>query len=487
MRRLPLLMVATLAAWLAVAASGPPSAESAHDFSSVTTMIQAEVTAGNFPGASMLIVKDRQPIYEQHFGTFGPGTQIPIASASKWMSGAVIMSLVDDGAISLDDTVAEYLPGWTGQKGSITIRQLFSHTSGLPPDHACLGMTGMTLEQCVDQIAQLDPLAPPGTMFWYGGASMQVAGRIAEVASGKTWAQLFADQVKTPLGMNSTFYWPIANPQIGGGVLTTMGDYAKMLQVMHQGGVSGADQILSGASVAAMEADQTGGVPIWYSPHFDDTRYGVGVWRDIVGAGGQAVQVSSQGKFAMSPWLDRERRYYAIFFVQDDFVGLYSFVHGLQAEVRGIIDAYDSDGDGQGDGVDPDDDNDGQADASDGCAVTATTWTTPAGDLDCDGFPNTTTAPSRGAEAIVGTDAVRDCPATTTANDEAVDAWPPDVNDSQAANLSDVIAFGPWFNQVGPNPPNLLYNKRFDLNASGAVDLSDVVLFGPFFNRVCVP
>jgi hypothetical protein len=234
-----------------------------------------------------------------------------------------------------------------------------------------------------------------------------------------------------------------------------------------------------------MEADQTAGVPIWYSPHFDDTRYGIGVWRDIVGPGGETVQVSSQGKFAMSPWLDRERRYYAIFFVQDDFLELYSFVEGLQAEVRGIIDAYDTNGDGQGDGADPDDDGDGQADAADGCASTATTWTTPSGDLDCDGFPNTVTAQGRGAETIVGTDAVMGCPLTTALNDEDLDAWPPDVNDSRAANLSDVVAFGAWFNQVGPNPPNNLYNKRFDLNASNGVNLSDIVVSGPFFNQSC--
>jgi hypothetical protein len=47
--------------------------------------------------------------------------------------------------------------------------------------------------------------------------------------------------------------------------------------------------------------------------------------------------------------------------------------------------------------------------------------------------------------------------------------------------------FGPWFNQAGPNPPNSLYNRRFDLNASGSVNLSDVVLLGPYFNTTCSP
>jgi len=484
MRRVAAFLVVVVLALAVTPSSSPKSADAAHDFSSIGAMVQAEVDGGNFPGASMLVVKDGQPVYEQHFGTFGPTTQIPIASASKWVSGAVIMSLVDDGLISLDDTVAEWLPGWTGQKGSITVRQLFSHTSGLPADHSCLGQSGITLAQCVDQIATLNLLAPPGTMFWYGGTSMQVAGRIAEVASGKTWAQLFADQIGTPLGMSSTFYWPILNPQIGGGVLSTVSDYGKLLQAMQQDGIFGSQQVLSATSVEAMEEDQTGGVPIWYSPHFDDTRYGVGVWRDIVGPGGEAVQVSSQGKFAMSPWLDRERRYYAIFFVQDDFLELYSFVEGLQAEVRGIIDGHDTDGDGQADGIDLDDDGDAQADGVDGCASTPTSWTTPSGDLDCDGFPSTVTASGRGAETVVGSDAVEACPATVTPNDEVVDAWPPDLNDTQGANLSDVSLMGSAYNKSAGRPG---YDVRKDLNANNVVNLSDISSMSPFYNKACSP
>jgi hypothetical protein len=58
------------------------------------------------------------------------------------------------------------------------------------------------------------------------------------------------------------------------------------------------------------------------------------------------------------------------------------------------------------------------------------------------------------------------------------------MNNSGRSNLSDVVLFGPTFNQMGPNPP---YNARFDLNASGGVNLSDVVAIGPFFNRSCAP
>ncbi|MEO7665779.1 MAG: hypothetical protein ABIU97_01945, partial [Dehalococcoidia bacterium] len=148
--------------------------------------------------------------------------------------------------------------------------------------------------------------------------------------------------------------------------------------------------------------------------------------------------------------------------------------------------------------ITPDTDGDGLIDTSDNCPAwpnsgqgLPNTWTVPAGDSDCDGFPDTVTSGSRGRENFMGTDAVDWCADTTIFNDEEgpsagepLSPWPPDVNDNRQANLSDIVAYGPVFNTTGPNPP---YKARFDLNASNAVNLSDIVAFGPFFNKTCVP
>jgi hypothetical protein len=130
-------------------------------------------------------------------------------------------------------------------------------------------------------------------------------------------------------------------------------------------------------------------------------------------------------------------------------------------------------------------DADGLANTADNCpswpnpGQGVPAWSVPAGDGDCDGFPDTITVAGRGNEAFIGTDVADQCP-----ENSADHAWPPDVNNSGTTNLSDVVAFGPTFNKVGPNPP---YNKRVDLNASGGVNLSDIVAVGPFFNRSCTP
>ncbi len=127
-------------------------------------------------------------------------------------------------------------------------------------------------------------------------------------------------------------------------------------------------------------------------------------------------------------------------------------------------------------------DGDGVCTPMDNCPAFATSWSVPSADSDCDGFPDATTVGPRGLESFIGTDSSDRCP-----DNSADSAWPPDVDNSGGVGLQDVILFGSWFNQIGPNPPNLLYNARFDLNASGGVTLADIVVMGPFFNKNCTP
>jgi CubicO group peptidase (beta-lactamase class C family) len=358
---LPLVAVLGLAALPGPAAQQASGAGPGYDFAPVTTLVQDAVTTRPLAGASLLLFKDGEPIYEQYFGTYSTNTWVPIASATKWISASVFMTLVDDGTVGLDDPVSMYLPNWTGQMGTITMRQLWSFTSGLPGDHACLGDQTMTIDQCVEQIRQGGLIAAPGTQFYYGGASMQVAGRVAEVATGLPWVTLYFNRIKTPLGMASSGFGLVPNPIIGGGAVATLGDYAKLLQMHLERGSYGGQRVLSPGAVIEMQKDQTFGVPIAYTPHPDSRRYGLGIWRDIV-SGPAAVQLSSQGLFGFSPWLDNDRGYFGVFLVEDNYVDVYVLVAQIQALVRGVLDTYDTDADGQPDSTDTDDDADGYSD-----------------------------------------------------------------------------------------------------------------------------
>ncbi len=140
-----------------------------------------------------------------------------------------------------------------------------------------------------------------------------------------------------------------------------------------------------------------------------------------------------------------------------------------------------------------DNDGDGLRNSADNCpnwanpTQTLPTWSVPAGDPDCDGFPDTVTTAGRGRENFMETDAADGCADTTAPNDETapgVSPWPPDFNDTRTTNLSDISLMSPSYNkslgQAG-------YNPRVDVNASSVVNLSDVSLMSPFYNRTCTP
>ncbi len=130
----------------------------------------------------------------------------------------------------------------------------------------------------------------------------------------------------------------------------------------------------------------------------------------------------------------------------------------------------------------PDLDADGVSDAGDNCPAwpnpgqASLPWPVPVGDADCDGFTAT-------IEAFVGTDAAKHCSNTSATNDESMDAWPTDFNDSRFTTLADVNMMSGSYNKLKVNSDG--YNGRFDLNASDSVTLSDVALIAPFYNKSC--
>jgi serine-type D-Ala-D-Ala carboxypeptidase/endopeptidase len=338
-----------LALGLLPAAAAAQTTDCAYDFAPVTAAVEETVKAAALNGAGLLLVKDGRVVYERYFASYSAGTVVPIASASKWFMAAVVMSLVDEGKLKLDDPVSKFLPSFTGQKGTMTVRQLISHTSGLPGGSAlgdgtpCLNNRFTTLDSCVAEIAQLDLIGPPGGQFAYGGNSMQVAGRVAEVAGGKPWEQLFQERVAGPLKMTGSTFGASPNPLVAGGARSRLQDYGNFLRMILDEGVFEGRRVLSASAVREMQRDQTFGAPILESPHTrygnGHLRYGLGEWRDINDAQGNAVQVSSQGAFGFSPWVDRQRNLLGVFLVQDALFSVYFRVADIQQKARAAVDA----------------------------------------------------------------------------------------------------------------------------------------------------
>lgn len=325
--------------------SFPPQTNCIYDFSAVTQAFTNTLAQNGIANGSLLVLKDGQKLHEQFAGIYQPNTLRVIASASKWLSAVVIMSLVDDGVLSLDDQVSKFFPQYyTGQKGTITIRQMFSHTSGLPGDETSDALTSdtITLQQAAQIISTNDLIAAPGTVFCYGGLSMQLAGACAEVASGQSWSNLFYLRLKQPLGLTATTYGNTPNPRIAGGISSTLYEYATVLQMLLQHGVWGTNRVLSSNAVYVMQQDQTAGAFIQCSPYtkygYGDTRYGIGEWREELRPDGSAYQIGSGGAFGFAPWIDLDRNVAGVFMVVNLMENVFPGVQQIKAAVRTAVD-----------------------------------------------------------------------------------------------------------------------------------------------------
>ncbi len=299
-------------------------------------------------GFEVAIVQNGKEIYWKQFGPWPKDNQAKIASATKWFSGAVIMSLVDDGILSLDDRASKYLPYMSGEKAEITIRQLMAHTAGFPGEFPladpCLGDASDTLDRCAQALARVPLQAPPGTAFIYAGADMQIAGRVAEVASGKDWSTLFRERIAEPLGMTATDYeyeGPTRNPRISGGARSTVSDYMKFLTMIRQRGIYNGRRILSSRAIDVMLSDQTGGVPIVESPfQRQDTveyRYGIGNWVENPDQFGRTLENSSIGLAGWTPLIDAGRNLQLIVGMQNALRPFQPFYPGLKEVLKAVI------------------------------------------------------------------------------------------------------------------------------------------------------
>ena len=158
-----------------------------------------------------------------------------IASMSKAITASAVLMLVDEGKINLDDPVEKYLPEFKGQmvaiaadssagvasapvrlvaaRHPITIREILSHTSGLPfsskAEPAALDL--LPLKTAVASYAA-EPLASqPGTKYSYSNEGINTAGRIVEVVSGIPFEKFLQERLFNPLGMKDTTFWPTSD------------------------------------------------------------------------------------------------------------------------------------------------------------------------------------------------------------------------------------------------------------------------------------
>jgi CubicO group peptidase (beta-lactamase class C family) len=180
----------------------------------VDTIVTDTLAKTGVPSASIAIVRDGRIVYAKAYGKQSETIATPsadrpyqIASISKQFTAAALLLLEDEGKLSLDDTVAKWLPGITdGDK--ISIRQLLSHTSGLqdywPQDYSFAAMAKpITPQGIVDRWAKKPLDFAPGAQWQYSNTGYVVAGLIVEKAAGKSLLAYLQDKIFKPLGIKA--------------------------------------------------------------------------------------------------------------------------------------------------------------------------------------------------------------------------------------------------------------------------------------------
>ena len=336
-------------------AADPPAP--AANWSRIDAAVRRSIEAGEIPGAVVLIGHDGKVVYRKAFGNrslrprqgMTTDTVFDLASLTKVVATTPsIMQLLEQGRFRLNDPVAKYLPGFAQNgKDEITIRQLLTHFSGLPPDipqkPAWSGY-----ETGVAKAFAVSPAFPAGSHFEYSDINFVVLAELVRKLSGERIDRYALEHVWKPLGMDHTRYLPpaswlskIAPTGVDGrgrslrgvvndptassmdgvtgdaGSFSTADDLAKYAQALLNGGVGeNGHRILSPQSVVKMTTPQS-------PPNIPDVR-GLGWDLDTPFSSnrGGFLPIGSYGHTGFtgtSLWIDPSSNTYVIILANDTY------------------------------------------------------------------------------------------------------------------------------------------------------------------------
>ncbi len=272
----------------------------------------------------MLIYKDGKIIYKKETDDFKANSPEAVASCSKWLTAALVMTFVDQGKITLDDKVSTYLPIFAKYgKSYITIRNCLSHQTGIKQDHVNLlsiidRKKFASLEEEVNDFASKKEIDfNPGTGFYYGGTGLNIAARVLEVITKKSFDQLVNERILRPLAMRNTSFFSDKAINPSGGAVSAAIDYLNFLSMILNKGMYNGKRILSEKSIEEMQKPTVINVPFKYVPKVaEGYNYGLGEWIQEADENGKSIVLSCPGLFGTWPWIDNCRGYACIIFTK---------------------------------------------------------------------------------------------------------------------------------------------------------------------------
>jgi CubicO group peptidase (beta-lactamase class C family) len=253
---------------------------------------------------------------EKEIGDFNARSEAPAGVASQWLVAATVMAYVDDGKISLDDKVSKYLPIFAKyMKTYITIRNCLSYTTGIRADPpGALKVLQKSkypdLETEVDAFASKREIETnPGTEIFYSQIGPDIAARVLEVVTKKTFDRCVSDKILRPCKMRGTRFTNDNGlvTDAADGATTTANDFINFLAMLLNKGTFDGKRVLSEKSVAEMETIQFPTLPVKYMPkEASGMKNGFGCWIENGGL------ISSLNIDGFWPYIDRCRNYAAL-------------------------------------------------------------------------------------------------------------------------------------------------------------------------------
>ena len=286
------------------------------------SLMTAMVADGELAGAVTLVARHGKIVHFETAGKQDRAQDAPMAkdaifriySMTKPIAGTALMTFYDEGAFTLDDPVAKFIPefkdlqvavgeGPDGQPTladadhDMTIRELVSHTGGLTYgffsrsqvdtlyQQADVLDRDSTLQQMVGKLGAIPLRQQPGSA-WHYSVSVDVQGYLVEVLAGEPFDKVLKDRIFDPLGMPDTAFWAppekaarlaalyrqtpggelvpqaseyLTKPTLlsgGGGLVSTAMDYARFCQMLLNGGELDGVRILKPETVALMHTSQ---------------------------------------------------------------------------------------------------------------------------------------------------------------------------------------------------------------------------------------
>jgi CubicO group peptidase (beta-lactamase class C family) len=348
-------------------------------------VLTREIERKRLPGAVAMIARQGKLGFLEAFGVQDPASGAPmqidsifrIYSMTKPVVSVAIMMLVEEGRLFLADPLSKYVPAFADPKVAverdgrvelvpaerpITIQDLLRHTSGLTYEFVGtaavqrmyldkkLPSTDQTNADQVERLASLPLFSQPGKQWDYS-RSTDVLGRIIEIVSGETLGEFLRQRIFAPLGMNDTgFHVPtekqsrIAEPFAkdpdsgeavrlldirrparfesgGGGLVSTLPDYARFLDMLAAGGTCEGQRLLARKTIDLMRSDHLG-PNVRRGSELLQPGHGFGLGFAVRTESGMSVMPGSVGLYfwggiaGTTFWIDPKEELYAMMLVQ---------------------------------------------------------------------------------------------------------------------------------------------------------------------------